>query len=186
MIEDKHVIIAGYETVRIDDLDKFFEKIHEFCNDTSFVQLFNANVVAGWKHIYLATFNALKAFKNNTNISKNISMEVLLFASGQHQIKKALDTLGVNKSIADIVVLIVADTKKQGEDILQKISEMMNKKPCREILDLTDTKIQNVKSLFGISSNEIKAASREKKNKKATIMNLIAEHMAILSVNHKI
>ena len=185
-IEGSHVIITGYETVRLDDFNRFFESIKLSDDDSSFIQFFNANMIAGWEHVYFAALNALKAFKNNSNISKNISMEVLLFASGQHQIRKALENLGVHKDITDIAVLIVTDTKREGEEILHRISEMLNRKPSKKILNITDTKIRNARKLFGISSKEIKAASRGEEKVQKIIIKLLAEHMAILSVDRKL
>ncbi len=56
-------------------------------------------------------------------ISRTLSIEILLYAAGQRQIKKAIDLLGVKETIQDVVGLLIGETDHQvinANDHLQK------------------------------------------------------------------
>ena len=74
---DKYFALAGFERVKITNMKTLLTSIRKRIRDAS-VQFFDADLIAGWEHIYFATINALKAFKNKTNISKNLPFECLL------------------------------------------------------------------------------------------------------------
>jgi len=104
---NKHVGIAGFADVHISDVDQFLNLTREMLDAAAAVQFFDAKLIAGWQHLYFAALNALKAFKNKTNISKNLAVECLLYASAQRQIRTALDLVGIRQNSSRIGVLII-------------------------------------------------------------------------------
>ena len=176
----KYAIITGFRNVSLNDVNKFLGVVQERIKNSQ-VQFFDAKLIAGWEHIYFAALNALRAFETGLNISKSPSIEALLFASGQHQISKAVDLLGIKPRSSEIGVLIMADSKGEGDEALREISAILSGERCHDVLRLTEEKAEVIKRMFGISDQEIEAALREEGTEKRALTNLVIEHIALLA-----
>ncbi len=174
----KHVAIAGFRNVALNDVDKVLNSARERLKGVS-VQFFNAQLVAGWQHLYYAALNALKAFKNKTNISKNLAVEFLLYASARRQIKVALKLIGIKRGLTRIAVLLATDEKTTVENCLDEISKLVRGKRDDSILGLSDEKLSDIKRLFLISDTELAAKSASSGEKEA-LQDLVIEHGALL------
>ena len=176
----KNVIITGLREVKIKDFQALFEHIQERIKGSN-VQFFDARLIAGWEHLYFATFNALRAFEAGLNISRNPAIEALLYVSGQHQIKKAMETLGIKPDTSEIAVLIISETKMGAEEALKIVSDLLKGKICDDVLRLTEEKMESIKTVFNISDLELEAASRGESLGSA-LTDLVIEHVALLAV----
>ena len=54
------------------------------------VQVFDRSAISGPEHVRFAFFHASQAFKEGTNISRSMQMEILLRAACSGQIKEAI------------------------------------------------------------------------------------------------
>lgn len=174
----KYIAIAGFRNVQISDIDHFLNSVRENLGAVT-VQFFDAKFVAGWQHIYFATLNALKAFKNKTNISKNLSVECLLYASARRQIKVALNLIGIKQISSQIAVLVISDEKKVAEKSLSEVSMLISGKHDNSVLNLSSEKMTHIRKLFGISDTELGAKSDEDGEKRA-LADIVIEHVALL------
>lgn len=175
---NKHIALIGFKNVRLRDVDHFLRLARKRQNKVV-IQFFDASLVAGWKHLYFATLNALKAFKNGTNVSKNLAIECLLYASAQRQIRIAIELLGIKPGLSQIAVLVLADSESSAKDSLIEVTDLVEGIRDDRVLDFSDEKTSAVRRLFGISDVEL--ASRGKNNyEKRAISDLVIEHMAIL------
>ena len=86
-----NVSIAGVKDVQFNDIDELIGKVRKVSSDHPF-QLFNAEKVAGWKHLYFAAINAVKTFETGSAISKSLDVEIMLYAACLDQISKAFRT----------------------------------------------------------------------------------------------
>ena len=84
----------------IEQLVKFVGKLNE---KNAVVQIFDSKMIANRIHLAGAYANALIVFKNHTNKTRSIAMEMLLFAAMTDQIEDAIDKVGA-KSNSDFVV----------------------------------------------------------------------------------
>lgn len=176
----KHIAVLGFRGVRLDNVDAFIDKTRKRLDDVS-IQLFDAKLIAGWQHLYFATLNALKSFRNKTNISKSLAVECLLYASAQNQIKVALNLIGINKETSDIAVLVVADDEDAARNALSKVTRLIPTKRDDTVIDLSPEKTHFIKKLFGISDVELetKSTGTQTDNEKA-LFELVIEHVALL------
>ena len=93
--ETQNIGIIGFRDARIGDVKAFLNQFNAKKGDVT-IQLFDAKKnVAGPQHLYFAAVNALNVFSKKTNISNNLEVEALLFASAQRQITKAVEMLGL-------------------------------------------------------------------------------------------
>ena len=104
---EKYVELTGFRNVSVNDAEEFVKAAREETPQTACIQFFDAELVATWQHLYFAVLNALLAFRNERNISKSVAMEVILYASAQRQIRKAIQLVGVKRDSANVAVLII-------------------------------------------------------------------------------
>jgi KEOPS complex subunit Cgi121 len=174
----KYIAIVGFRNTQISDVDQFLNRIRKKSEAVA-VQIFDARFIAGWQHLYFAALNALKAFKNKTNISKNLAIECLLYASARRQIKLALDLIGVKLDSSQVAVLVVADKKSVVEKSLADVSRLISGKRDDSVLELSNEKMVHVKRLFGISDIEL-AAKLEEDGEKRALSDIVIEHVGLL------
>jgi len=172
-----HVIFAGFKNVKVSNINLLLNKIREKASDCQ-VQLFDAKMIAGLDHLYFAVLNALKALDSGNRISSSLAMEILLYASGQHQIDKAIRMLGVKESSSQIVVTVLSEAEKKSRRAMLKISQIIGGEPCDEVINLTDEKFQIIKSTFGISDEELEATLR--RSKEEALTSILIERSALL------
>ena len=100
---NENITILGFSNVKIEDPNSLLEQFRTEIKTP--IQFFDARFVAGKQHLYFAAVNALNAFIKKTNISNNLAVETLLYASGQRQIKKAVKMLGITQKTTEIAAL---------------------------------------------------------------------------------
>lgn len=98
-------------------------------------QLFDNLYIWGFRHLYSATWHALKAMKNDRMISKTLSIEVLLYAAAQRQIKKAIAILGVKKTTKDVAGILLGETSQDIINAYHQLQEELHIKPNINLLD---------------------------------------------------
>jgi tRNA threonylcarbamoyladenosine modification (KEOPS) complex Cgi121 subunit len=176
----KYVEITGFRNVRIDDAEAWVKTAQLDQNQGVAVQFFDADLVATWEHLYFAVVNALTAFATQRNISRNAAMEMMLYASAQRQIRKAIGFMGVKRGAANVAVAIIGDEAGQVQAALFAVQKLFGKEPDESVLELSGSKIEVVRGAFGISDEEIKAVMEKNKLEQA-LVNLVIERMALLS-----
>ncbi|MFB0504662.1 MAG: KEOPS complex subunit Cgi121 [Candidatus Bathyarchaeia archaeon] len=179
VILGKHVLMTGFREAEIEHLNTFFNHIHKRVRN-SHVQFFDARLIAGWEHLYFAVLNALRAFETGLNISRDPAIEALLYASGQHQIEKAIETLGIAADSSEMAVLIMSETEKDASESLRVVSDLLRGEICDDVLELTEEKMVIMRKLFSISDPELEAASRGE-GLESALINLVIEHVALLA-----
>jgi len=177
---NRHIVIAGLRNVKIKDVDKFLILVKEK-TENACIQFFDTKLVAGWQHLYFAALNAVTAFKNKLNISNNLSIEILLYASAQRQIKEAVKLIGIHPSSREVVVVIVADTRMEASSLLSIISALLTGSTRDDgLLELSDDKVEGIRRLFEISDIELEAKLEKEDGEKEALMDLVIEHVALL------
>jgi KEOPS complex subunit Cgi121 len=176
---NENITVAGFKNVQIGDINAFLE--HFKTEEMGFtVQFFDAKHVAGSQHLYFAALNALNAFQKATNISNNLAVEALLYASAQRQIKKAVKLLGIKQDSSEVAALIITTNRHGKGDCLRLVAEAVSGERDDNALELTDKKIVGIKKLFGISDIEFDAKLEKEGHEKETLTDLVIEHMALL------
>lgn len=173
----RYVAIRGFRDVHIVDVECFLTSVRQTVGD-AVVQFLDAKLVAGWEHLYFATLNALKAFDNQTNISKNLAVECILYASARRQIKAAFEVIGIRENLSTIAVLIIADSEEIAAKALKRVENLISGKHDDSVLDLTKKKTVSIKALFGISDMELGTKLEVDEGK--ALSELVIEHIALL------
>jgi KEOPS complex subunit Cgi121 len=176
---NEHIAVVGFRNVHIENINAFLEQFRKE-NVGASVQFFDAKHVAGPQHLYFAAVNALDALNKNTNISNNLAVEALLYASAQRQIKKAVEMLGIKQNSSEVVALIMTKNRHKKADYLRLVTKTVPGEQDDSVLELTDKKIENIKNLFEISDLEFEAKLEKEGLEKEALTDLVIERMALL------
>lgn len=174
---DWTVYISGFKEVSVDNVDEMLSLIGKASSPCIF-QLLNADRVAGWKHLYYAAVNAVRAFETKTTISKNLPIEILLYASCQDQISQALDFLGIKPSIRRVVLLLMGREHEDIKGAFRQASELLGDEDD-SVLEVDNYKFDEIRRLFSISQLELEAVGG--RSFKA-LTGLLIERGALLSI----
>ncbi len=177
----KHIIITGFRDVRIDVANALLEKAKDNNCQNTIIQFFNGNLVATWEHLYFAALNALNAFASQKNISRNITIEMMLYASTQRQIIKAIEFMGVKNGVGNVAIAAIDNNKHRLETSVEAIKDYFGKQPDDRVLDLSPSKINRVSKAFRVTDTEIETIAG-KSSLEQTLVELIIERMALLSI----
>lgn len=176
---EKRIIIVGFRNVQIENINRFLEQFKEEDLGAA-VQFFDAEQVAGTQHLYFAALHALKAFDKNTTISNNLSVEALLYASAQRQIKKAVEMLGIKKDSSELAVLIMPERNHVKPGCLNRVTGMVPGERDDTVLELTNNKEDKIRKVFKISDLEVEAKLPKEGLEKETLTDLVIERIALL------
>ncbi len=144
------------------------------------VQFFNNDLIATWEHLYFAIIDALMAFRTKRNISKSIAVEVMLYASAQRQIKKAIELIGLKSGCQDLALIVEGESIESVESVVSSISKQIGKAPDEGVLALSPSKKKTIRAVFGITNNELIVAKKGNDVERA-LVDLVIERMALLS-----
>lgn len=177
---NENIAIVGFSDVKIENINMFLEQFRK--ENKVPIQFFDAKKVAGPHHLYFAALNALNAFEKNSNISNNIAVESLLYASAQRQIQKAVKMLGIKQDSSEVAVLIVAKNKREKDAGLRLVAKLIPGKHNDSVIELTSKKIKDIRGLFGILDLEFEAKLEKEGSEKETLADLVIERMALLGI----
>ena len=155
----KYILITGLSNIRM-SFDEIQEKLSTICNENQvIIQIFNAELVADWEHLFFSAIHSLEAFKQGKNLSNKLDIELLLYASGQHQIKVAIDKFGIRLETENIALLIMSNSIELLENAKLSIFKLIKGTEDESILKINENKFRKLCEIFKISSLEIETAS---------------------------
>lgn len=170
--------ITGFRDAKIKDVNYIFNEIKKE-DERVVIQLFDADYVAGIEHLFHATLNALKTFEQKRNISDSLEFEILLYASGQRQISKAIDMLGIKPVSSNIALLILSKKEEKVRLTHEKVSRLIKGIRDDDVLEFkNERKIENLMKTFGITEEAIETEI----DKGQMLKDLIIEIGALLAV----
>ena len=166
--------------VKTGDLD--VKRILDFIQDLSHkeevgIQLFDARYIFGLNHINSAYQHAKHAMEQNRSISDVLSIEILLYASGEYQIKNALTKVGLREDSTEMAILIMSSAEKEVED--NKCKTLLKTLTSEFKLELDDRVLEGDKeylSRFGISEDELAAVPEDR------WFDLVLEKVALVDI----
>ena len=143
-IFDYNVMVLGF-TGDIDSVDGVLSKINNLAGD-SVVQLLNADLIAGRKHIFHAVYQSVLAFSRNENLANDLGVEICLRCSAQRQISKAFQLLGLKEGKMNLCAILL----NPNNDILDYLNTCFTRSD-----DVLLPIESNLIDTFDISSEEL-------------------------------
>lgn len=173
-----NVVIGGFRDVDVFDVDEFLHGIGEAVSPHIF-QIFDADRVAGWEHLFLSAVNAVKAVQGGTAVSKSLAVEVLLYASCQDQISQAFSIIGISQSTRRVALLLMGERRELVNQVFQRASGLLGT-PDDSVLGVDDKKFDELRRIFSVSDLELEAVGGSREE---ALLSLIIERGALLPVH---
>lgn len=123
------------------------------------IQLLHWRRVMGPLHLLQASLLAYKAFREGRMASRSLSMELLLYAAGEKQIKDAIDKLGVKEERA--VIVSIALSEAEARMAVLKALEALGAEEEDGLMDASLDKLAEVGEAFKVGQEEVEASVRE-------------------------
>lgn len=160
----------------IQDMDLFFKQILNLSKKYKIViQVIDADIVYGKNHLISASQHAVRAFGQKKNSTNSLAMEILLYASGERQIQRAIQKVGIKKGNVNIALVFVDEVQENGkvsDTIVGKILEVLNLTRDDKVLEGDIDTLRK----FGITQQELMTVPKNKHR------NLILEKVAMVDV----
>ncbi|MFB3888966.1 MAG: KEOPS complex subunit Cgi121 [Candidatus Bathyarchaeia archaeon] len=176
-----YVEIAGFRDVAVKDSEELLKAVRRNLPAHVEIQLFDADLVATWQHLYFSALNALTAFRSGRGVSKSLAVETVLYASTERQIKKAIQCLGVKPSSRNVAAVILTGNAGLAEAGLEVVAKCLGKEPDDAVLELTEEKVKRVRAVFAISDAELQTVLE--KSSADAVVDLVLERVALLSTH---
>ena len=155
----------------IQDVDNFLKQVLNFAQKNNVViQVFNADMIYGKNHLISAVEHAVRAMKQSTNTTNTLSMEILLYASGERQLKLAIPKMGVKKGKGNLAFVVT--NSKISDKLINEILKHLDLERDDKVL------VGDINTLkkFGLNDIEIKTVM------KAKYGDLILEKVAMVDI----
>ena len=174
---DLHVAIAGARGVRVDVVDDVLRLVQEAAGGHTF-QLFDAGMVAGWRHLYHAAVNAAKAVESGTAVSKGLDVETLLYATYQDQIAKAFLLMGVSRSTRAAAVVVFGRDPDAVTGTAHRAAGALGEQDDG-VLQVDEAKFGRLRKVFEVSDASLEAVGGDPHK---ALTSLIVEKGALLTL----
>ncbi|MGD9395259.1 MAG: KEOPS complex subunit Cgi121 [Candidatus Thorarchaeota archaeon] len=127
-------------------------------NEILTVQLLNGQLIANEIHLLSAIKNAIKAQQGGYMISRSLDVEVIVFASAQRQIGRALEDLGVYDELEELALVVIGTDSSKVEHSIKELADAIGAEVIPSFR-VSEDRIERVKQHFQIGDKEINALS---------------------------
>ena len=157
-------------TMTIDDLDGFLADIEAISEATdAAIQCFDADYVAGDRHLRRAVELAERAREQGTAVAREPAVEILLYAAGRRQINQALE-MGVSEGEGDVVGVVSGGDEAAAE---QRVQELLGTTGTADPVSLGDA--ETIRVFFDIGDREVAVVDGD-------LEDIVLERVALLDV----
>ncbi len=145
---------------KIQDINSFLKKIITLSSRYDMViQVVNADFVYGKYHLFSAVEHTIRSFKNRMNSLNSLSLEMLLYASGERQIQKAIEKIGIKNGNQKIAFIFIKENNiKISDDEVEHVLSSLNLKRDDKVLE---GDVDTLKR-FGIAEDELSTIPESK------------------------
>ncbi len=160
----------------ITDVDQFLKGVADFAQQHQLViQVFDAEAIYGKFHLISAVNHAQRAMERKTNTTNTLAMEILLYASGERQLKLAIPKVGVKKGKGAILLVVVDKKKRSAETLHKQIDDLLQQYSLKRNDGVLKGTRQTLR-VFGIGEKELQTVT------KAKYGDLILEKVAMVDI----
>ena len=155
----------------IQDIDNFLKEIESFAkNHNIIIQAFDADMIFGKNHLISSVNHAVRSIDRKTNTTNSLEMEILLYSSGERQLKLAIPKMGVKDGETRAAFVFVGD--KVPKQLIDDFLSLSSLNQDDKLLDGDENTLKK----FGINEDEIKTVTKDKYG------DLILEKVAMVDI----
>ncbi len=122
--------------------------------DIMAVQFLRADIVPGVIYLISVAQNALNAWLGEYARARSLAVELLLYASAQHQIGVAIEQVGVANLPEDLVIVVVGENRTSVRAYAESVVSHIGRERDRPF-EQNEQKFRAICEHFGVPMNEI-------------------------------
>ncbi len=118
------------------------------------IQFFDSSMTVDELHLLSAVQNAVNAWKGGYMKSRGLDVEMIVYASAQHQIGRALELMGVTDETEAVIAVVLGEQLDSVKDCMRTLGLAIGKEitpAFRKTLD----RIKALMKVFNISESEV-------------------------------
>ena len=155
----------------IQDIDNFLKEIESFAkNHNIVIQVFDADMIFGKNHLISSVNHAVRSIDRKTNTTNSLEMEILLYSSGERQLKLAIPKMGVKDGETRAAFVFVGD--KVPKQLIDDFLSLFSLSQDDKVLEGDENTLKK----FGLKEDEIKTVTKDKYG------DLILEKVAMVDI----
>ena len=155
----------------IQDIDNFLKEIGSFAKKHNIIiQAFDADLIFGKNHLISSVNHAVRSIDRKTNTTNSLEMEILLYSSGERQLKLAIPKMGVKDGETRAAFVFVGD--KVPKQLIDDFLSLFSLSQDDKLLEGDENTLKK----FGINEDEIKTVTKDKYG------DLILEKVAMVDI----
>lgn len=120
------------------------------------IQFLDSSLIVSIGHLLSAAQNAVNAWKGDYMLTRGLDAEILVYASAQRQISRAIENLGIRDGLQNIALVVVGGGKKDVRNVISQMVSNVGEEiktafvPDRE-------RLERIMHHYGVNEKEIKA-----------------------------
>ncbi|MFW9850825.1 MAG: KEOPS complex subunit Cgi121 [Candidatus Thorarchaeota archaeon] len=157
LVSDRGVLFVAIGEITNEhqlNTEQLLEIVTNLSSNIKALQLFDGSKIVDSNHLLSASQNAINAWHGGYAQSRSLSVEIAVFASGQHQIGRALSLVGVSDDLPSVAVVIIAEGKNEIKRVLDALINDIGKQ-CEHEFPPDLERFENIMELFGIGKSEV-------------------------------
>lgn len=135
--------------------DELLELAKSLASPGLTVQLMNSHLIVDETHLLSSAQNALNAQDGNYMHSRSLDVEVIVYASAQRQIGKALEDLGVFDGIKYVAAVVIGTDRNTVGETLNELATKIGKELPRPF-EATKKRFSRIREHFQIDMKEVR------------------------------
>lgn len=136
------------------DRDKLLDLASSMSERVLTVQFFNSEMIVDEIHLLSAAQNAFNAWKGDYMRSRSLDVEIVIYASAQHQIGRAIEIIGVDDKTRTIAVLALGEDEKKVQNCVLDLGKAIGSE-ITPAFEMTVEKLETLMEIFHISKSEV-------------------------------
>ena len=149
-----HISIAEFRNSKHLDRDSLLNLASSMSELVLAVQFFNGAMIVDELHLLSAAQNALNAWKGAYMRSRSLDVEMIIYASAQQQIGRAIELMGVSDKTATVAVAAIGEDKRKVQDCILSLEGAIGNE-ITPVFEMTIEKLDALMAIFHISNSEI-------------------------------
>ena len=149
------------------------------------VQFLNAFLIADEVHLLSAAQNAINAQQGEYMLSRSLDVEIIVFASTQRQIGRALDALGVYDGIDNVAVVVVGPDSTSVKNTIGEIIKQVGEEVVPPF-KVTKNRLDQIMHHYQITDKEIDAIeeSEATESRMSALARCVASRVALVAFDN--
>ncbi len=119
------------------------------------IQFLDSSLIVSIGHLLSAAQNAVNAWKGGYMLTRGLDAEVLVYASAQRQINRAIANLGVHDGLQNIALVVVGSDKRAVRDVITKLANKVGEEIKTAFVPDRD-RLERIMLHYDVNEKEIK------------------------------